>query len=364
MSMNNTVLGPMTTPNIYLGNLSENAGTTSGSSPRLGIAILSVAFIIGFPGNAFIIWTVLTQIKKRTVTCLLILNLAMADIMVILTTPFFLHLLATGSWAFGNTICKMCYYTSGFSMYTSIYLITFMSIDRFLAVAIPFTSHKIRRKPIVRSIVVAIWVLGSLLSIPVLFYRSVEVNSKGQDQCNNNKSQERTGFQHIVFQYMFETIMGFVIPFTVILSSYIYIGLRLRTAKFQTKHKTNRLVIMIIVIFALFWAPYHLVNIIQVSGELYSSKVLREAALMARPNTIAFAFLSSSANPILYVFAGGNFIRTAGVGFMAKLFEATGSEANSLRKVSQVFQQKSRNQSVEQGKLGEPIEDEQNHLTM
>ncbi|XP_075068433.1 leukotriene B4 receptor 1-like isoform X2 [Mixophyes fleayi] len=346
----------MTTPNESLTNSTKNPGTSSGSSPSLGIAILSIAFIIGFPGNVFVIWTVLTRMKKRTVTCLLILHLAMADVMLILTAPLFLSLLSTGSWIFGNIICKMCHYISCLSMYASIFLITFMSIDRFLAVAIPFTSHKLRRKPIVRSIVLAIWVLASLLAIPMVLYRAV-IPKNDRELCIPVHSLEKEPYKHIIFQYTFETMLGFVIPFTIIVFCYIYIGIRLRSAKFQTKHKTSRLVIMIIVTFALFWLPYHVVNMIQVSGELYSSDKLREAAIFGRPNATALAFLSSSVNPILYVFAGGNFIRTAGVGFMAKLFEATGSEANSLRKVSQVFQQRSRNQSTEQGKLGEPAEE-------
>ncbi|KAM9330752.1 leukotriene B4 receptor 1-like [Gastrophryne carolinensis] len=321
---------------------------TTQSSSSLGITILSVAFIIGFPGNAFVIWTVLTQMKKLTITCMLILHLAIADIIVILTAPFFLHLLSTGKWVFGPVICKMCYYVCGLSMYTSIFLITLMSIDRFLAVALPFTSQKMRTQPVVRGIVSAIWIFASLLAIPVLFYRDVKT-VYGPPLCipfHGPENQNSTS-KHIVFHYLFETLTGFAFPFTVILSCYIYIGFRLRKARFHSKQKTSRLVIMIIVIFALFWLPYQLVNMIQVSGELLSSDKLRKAAKAVRPNTIAFAFLSSSANPILYVFAGGNFIKTAGIGFMAKVFEGTASETSSFRKISSVFRQRSHTESVE-----------------
>ncbi|KAM9330753.1 leukotriene B4 receptor 1-like [Gastrophryne carolinensis] len=330
---------------------------SSGSSATLGIAILSVAFIIGFPGNGFVIWTVLTQMRKRTVTCLLILHLAMADILVILTAPFFLHLLANGKWVFGPVICKMCHYVSCLSMYASIFLITFMSMDRFLAVALPFTSQKMRTKSVVRGMVSAIWVLASLMAIPMLFYRDVKV-IYGRPFCipfHGIPNQNSTS-KHIVFQYLFETMTGFIIPFTVILFCYIFIGMRLRSARFQSKKKTSRLVIMIIVTFALFWLPYQLVNMIQVSGELYSSNRLRQAARDARPNTTALAFLSSSVNPILYVFAGGNFIKTAGIGFMAKVFEGTASEASSFRKISSVFRQRSHTESVELEKCKEHAE--------
>ncbi|XP_075709212.1 leukotriene B4 receptor 1-like [Rhinoderma darwinii] len=326
-----------------------------GKSASLGIGILSIAFIIGFPGNAFIIWTILTRMKKRTVTCLLILHLAIADIIVILTAPFFLHLLSTGSWTFGNIVCKMCHYISCLSMYTSIFLIMFMSMDRCLAVARPFISQKMRTKPVVRGIVASIWILASLLSITMFFYRSVKPHND-RPQCVPFHGDPN----HMVFQYIFETLTGFVIPFTIIVSCYLYIGFRLRTAKFQTKRKTSRLVMMIIVTFALFWLPYQIVNMLQVSGKLFSSETLTNAALKARPNVTALAFLSSSANPILYVFAGGNLIRTAGVGFMAKLFEGTSSETSSFRKISQVFRQRSHTESVELEKCLDQAEPSRN----
>ncbi|XP_056384086.1 leukotriene B4 receptor 1-like [Hyla sarda] len=341
-------------------NSTEIPVLSAGISTRVGIAILSIAFMIGFPGNAFVIWTILTQIKKRTVTCLLIFHLAVADIIVILTAPFFLHVLSTGSWTFcswtfGEIICKVCYYICGLGMYTSVFLIMFMSIDRFLAVVRPFTSQKMRTKPVVRGIVASIWISASLLAVTMIFYRTM-VFRNGRPQCElfHNSTE------HIVFQCTFEALTGFVIPFTIIVSCYVYIGLRLRTAKFQTKQKTNRLVIMIIVTFALFWLPYHTINILQVSGEIFSSKTLTMAAKKARPNAIAFAYFSSSTNPILYVFAAGNFIRTAGVGFMAKLFEGTASENSSVRKISQAFRHRSQAESVEVEKCLDDAEPSKN----
>ncbi|MEE6521339.1 hypothetical protein FKM82_019478 [Ascaphus truei] len=358
-----TMLALMTTASSSLANSTRHSvPPPSASSPRLGIAILSLAFFIGFPGNAFIIWTVLTRMKNRTVTCILIFHLAMADIIVLLTAPFFLHLLTTGNWVFGDTICKLCHYVSCLSMYASIFLITFMSVDRFLAVAKPFSSQKMRTKPVVRSLVAVIWLLASLLAIPMPFYRTVLNVGNNRLICLPFHTSPR----QIVFQYLFETMLGFIIPFTVIVFSYLYIRLRLRTAKFQSKRRTGRLVVMIIVTFALFWLPYQVVNILQVFGNLTSGTTaqnLRNAARVARPNVTAVAFLSSSINPVLYTFAGGSFIRTAGLGFMAKLFEGTSSEVSSFHKVSQVFRQRSRNESVELGRLGEKHEESKTFST-
>ncbi|CAB1345445.1 unnamed protein product, partial [Coregonus sp. 'balchen'] len=134
---------------------------------------------------------------------------------------------------------------------------------------------------------------------------------------------------HQVFQYLFETVLGFLLPFTFIIVCYTSVICRLRSAMFQRKGRGNRLILLIIGAFALFWLPYHLVNILQVIGLLGDNATLTNAALSARPNVTAFAFLSSSVNPVLYVFAGSSHIRQAGFSFMAKLFEGTNSEGGT-----------------------------------
>ena len=64
-------------------------------------------------------------------------------------------------------------------------------------------------------------------------------------------------------------------------------------------------------------------------GLLTDTEWAIDAAKVARPNVTAFAFLSSSVNPVLYVFAGSSHIRNAGLSFMAKMFEGTYSDAQS-----------------------------------
>ncbi|CAJ0949117.1 unnamed protein product [Ranitomeya imitator] len=227
-------------------------------------------------------------------------------------------------------------------MYASILLITSMSIDRFLAVAKPLASVTIRTRSTPNHMIFALWLLASLLAIPMPLYREVmPYNNKLLCIAFHGSSG------HVIFQYLFEFITGFAFPFSIIISCYVYIGLRLRTAKFQTKHRTSRLVIMIVVTFALFWFPYQVMNFIQVTGELFSAEKLIKAAKTARPTATAFAFFSSSVNPILYVFAAGNFIKTAGAEFMAKLFEGIGADSHTLRKVSRMIHQKIREESVE-----------------
>ncbi|XP_064787403.1 leukotriene B4 receptor 1 [Oncorhynchus masou masou] len=300
-------------------------------SHQIGISILVLAFVFGFPGNLFVVWSVLCRVRHRSVTCLLVLNLAAADALVLLSAPLFLHFLAgRRGWEFGAVACKTVHYLCCVNMNVSIYLICLMSMDRWLAVARPFLSQRMRTKKTLMAVLLAIWVLAFVLALPMPFYRS---NLKPFLHKNISMSicmpyhWERVG--HQVFQYLFETVLGFFLPFTFIIVCYTSVICRLRSAMFQRKGRGNRLILLIIGAFALFWLPYHLVNILQVIGLLGSNATLSNAAVLARPNVTAFAFLSSSVNPVLYVFAGSSHIRQAGLSFMAKLFEGTNSEGGT-----------------------------------
>ncbi|XP_032090599.1 leukotriene B4 receptor 1 [Thamnophis elegans] len=290
----------------------------------IGIGVLSLAFIVGFPGNAFVAWTAICWVHKRTVTCLLILHLAIADLAVLLTAPLFLRFLSAKKWEMGQAVCQICYYICGVSMYASVYLIALMSLDRCLAVSKPFVSQKIRTRRTIRLLVLAIWVMSFFLAAPSLVYRKV-VTRNNTEYCILCHQEDK----ELVFHNLFETITGFLLPFAIVVYSYGMISQRLKETRFRQKRRTSRLISLIVIAFALFWLPYHIVNLLDVIG-LWSNS-LKKAGKMARPILVALAFFSSSVNPILYTFSGGSLIRSSGIGFMAKLFEGTASEVSSIK---------------------------------
>ncbi|XP_004647527.1 leukotriene B4 receptor 1 [Octodon degus] len=312
-------------------NTTSRPGPSSGGAtfiPLLAMILLSVSMAVGLPGNTFVVWSILKRMRKRSVTALMVLNLALADLAVLLTAPFFLHFLARRAWSFKLAGCRLCHYICGVSMYASILLITAMSLDRSLAVASPFLSQKVRTKAAARWLLAGIWVASFLLATPVLAFRTVQV-LKEVEVCVPNYPSDR----HKAFHMFFEAFTGFVVPFLVVVGSYSDISRRLRLRRFRRSRRTGRLVALIILAFAAFWLPYHVVGLIEGSRALAGTldQSLPELT-KARHVCIALAFLSSSVNPLLYACAGGSLLRSAGVGFVAKLLEATGSEAYSTRR--------------------------------
>ncbi|XP_042329774.1 LOW QUALITY PROTEIN: leukotriene B4 receptor 2-like [Sceloporus undulatus] len=319
---------PSSLDNITTNDCTHTSGNStllsSSTSSVAGIIFLLLAATIGLPGNLFVIWSILWKMKpsQRSVTGLLVLNLALADGTVLLLTPFFVLFLIFKNWLFGVAICKVVYYLCCINMFASIFIITLMSVDRCLAVNTPYFSQAIRKKHLVIKILSGIWLAAILLSIPAFLFREVVTEPlQGRNICEPCHSRPSLA----IFHFTLETVVAFVIPFTVIVGCYSAILIRLRGVRRRQGARTEKLIVAIVICFAVLWVPYHIVNMIQVASNMASGRTadkLGQAWKGGRAGATALAFLSSSINPVLYVFAAGNLIKTSGANFIAQFFEA------------------------------------------
>ncbi|GAA6065990.1 leukotriene B4 receptor 2a [Tachysurus ichikawai] len=318
-----TSISPNNTSNI----LSSLEGTISGA------LILSIAFVLGIPGNLFVIWSVVARTQRHSVTATLILNLACADGMLMLLTPFFIIYLLKRSWIFGLAMCKVLYYFCCANMYASIFLITLMSLHRLVAVVWPQHLAAFSKRRTVVRILVALWILALALAAPVLVFRNTEKIQNNSIMCDC----VHTKHKYVVMQYSMETFLGFLLPYSLILISYVRILLRIRRTRFQRRIRSEKLILIIVITFALFWLPYHVVNMLQVSEGLVVStqQSIRGIRTKLRPFAAAVAFFSSCINPILYTCVGKQYMQRAGLAFMARLFDATGRDLTSRKSHNQ-----------------------------
>ncbi|XP_031707182.1 leukotriene B4 receptor 2a [Anarrhichthys ocellatus] len=300
--------------------------TNSNAGTNTGALILSLVFLLGFPGNLFIIWSVLARARRHSVTTLLILNLAIADGSLMALTPFFVVYLILKKWVFGRAMCKILFYLCLVNMYASIQLIMLMSIYRLVAVLWPQRVSIITGRKTVLRVLAVLWVMVMVASIPAVIFRDVKNGTNVCEPAHVHPTSD------VVLQYMLELVIGFLIPYVVIVVSYICILRRLRQTKFRRRIRSEKLILAIVLTFCLFWLPYHLINMVQVTSALYPEgnsvkKILDKIWHHSRPVTSAIAFISSCANPVLYFFAGKSYIRREGLAFMARLFEGTGLDS-------------------------------------
>ncbi|KAM6989333.1 leukotriene B4 receptor 2b [Tautogolabrus adspersus] len=307
-------------------------------STMLGALILSLVFLLGVPGNFFIVWSILARTRQRSVTTLFILNLACADGFLMALTIFFIIYLAKQTWVFGDAMCKGLFYLCNSNMYASIFLITLMSVHRMVAVLFPRKAPSLVSKKNVRRALMGMWALVMVIAIPSLVFRDVREDKDDRNKTRLVCAPNHTLPRHVRFQYAFETVAGFILPYAVIITCYVLILRRLRQTKFKRKVRSEKLILAIVVMFGLFWLPYHIINMIQVAAEWCeegskTKELLDDISKISRAVTSALAFISSCANPILYTFAGKSYIKQNGFAFMARLFEGTSMDQTGTKKI-------------------------------
>ncbi|XP_072220279.1 leukotriene B4 receptor 2b [Leuresthes tenuis] len=322
---------------INVTNPEDKSVVSNDFSTGLGAIILGLVFLLGVPGNLFIVWSILARIRRRSVTTLLILNLACADGLLMALTIFFIIYLAKQSWIFGDAMCKCLFYLCNANMYASIFLITLMSVHRMVVVLFPRRlSLRITTKVVIR-VILGMWVFVMLISLPSLVFRDVREDHDEKKRTRSVCAPNHTSPREVRFQYAFETVSGFILPYAIIITCYVLILRRLRQTQFRRKVRSEKLILAIVVMFGLFWLPYHVINMIQVAAEWYKEDSPTRLKLdhihkSSRAVTSALAFISSCANPVLYTFAGKSYIKQNGFAFMAKLFEGTSSEQMGNKK--------------------------------
>ncbi|KAJ7985627.1 hypothetical protein DPEC_G00354030 [Dallia pectoralis] len=68
--------------------------------------VYSLFFILGLVGNLMVLWVLLLGVRLRSMTDVCLLNLALADMLLVCTLPFLAHH-ARDQWVFGDFICKL-----------------------------------------------------------------------------------------------------------------------------------------------------------------------------------------------------------------------------------------------------------------
>ncbi|KFQ47011.1 G-protein coupled receptor 1, partial [Nestor notabilis] len=284
--------------------------------------ILSLSFIIGTPGNCIVIWTVCTKMKQASPSVLLILNLAVADVLVLITLPIWIYSFAD-SWVFGVIFCKVLVFIIYCSMYASIFLITALSLERLMAVFYPFTIQRYKTKQKIALIMFLIWFLSITFGISVIpFQETEEMNGQLLCTCRNYSSNGQK-----VSYLLLESLAGFVIPFLIICICYMCVARRISRMTYQSKRRSERLIASVVVAFILCWFPHHLFNIldiisvhIEVSNK-EMSLALDEIVDRGVYISGALVFISSCINPLLYAFAARRFQNHLRFTTISKLFE-------------------------------------------
>ncbi|PWA32364.1 hypothetical protein CCH79_00012057 [Gambusia affinis] len=156
------------------------------TSNYVALLFFLLIFTLGVLGNSMVI-TVLARSKPgkpRSTTNIFILNLSIADLFYLLfCIPFQSTIYVMNTWVFGAFICKFIHYFFTVSMLVSIFTLSAMSVDRYVAIVHSRKSSSIRVARHALVGVVVIWLLSLAMAAPRMHYYNLFHGGRNETYC-------------------------------------------------------------------------------------------------------------------------------------------------------------------------------------
>lgn len=264
-----------------------------------------VVCIMGLAGNSLVIVAILKLDKMSSSTTVYIFNLALADGLFMVGLPFLASQNFQSYWMFGDVACKVVMVLDGINQFTSVFCLTVMSIDRYMALADPLRFARWRTPRCAKIVSAFLWLFSLLTILPMALHFSAD-----QGQCVPEFVSNTWWLG--VLSYTF--VMGFALPFTVMMVSYAALLLTLRCQQLQAstpnreshqlERQVTKMVVAVVVVFAMCWLPFYTFNFCSLSQ---NGLVLTFAR--AFEFVVLLSYSWSCANPILYACLSDTFRR-------------------------------------------------------
>uniref|UniRef100_A0A3Q0R245 Lysophosphatidic acid receptor 5b n=1 Tax=Amphilophus citrinellus TaxID=61819 RepID=A0A3Q0R245_AMPCI len=122
--------------------------------------------VIGLPLNAVSLCILLRRHSLTSPNAVFMVNLALSDLLLAFSLPMRIYFLATGTWTLGITACLISTMLFRNNMRSGATFITFISVDRLLAVVYPLRSRHLRTSSNAWKGAAVVWVILLVFNIP------------------------------------------------------------------------------------------------------------------------------------------------------------------------------------------------------
>ncbi|NXF80254.1 GP174 protein, partial [Sclerurus mexicanus] len=272
----------------------------------------AVILIPGLIANTLALWVFYGYMRETKRAVVFMINLAIADLLQVLSLPLRIFYYVTGTWEFGGGLCLLCFYLKYVNMYASIFFLVCISVRRYLFLMHPFKSSDCKRVCDVY-ISVAGWVVVCVACLPFPLLR---LHQRENNTCFVDLPIKKLDLPVSITLMTIGELVGFVMPLLIILycSWKTILSLKERNSASRDlgeKKKALKMILTCALVFLICFAPYHIgfpldffVKTRQIQGGCVQ-KVISVFHAVA----LCLASLNSCVDPIIYYFTTDEFRR-------------------------------------------------------
>ncbi|XP_044209153.1 lysophosphatidic acid receptor 6-like [Thunnus albacares] len=177
-------------------NISEEYRT----EPNLAYAVVfGSVMVLGLPLNAVSLWILLRRHSLKSSNAIFMVNLAISDLLLVISLPMRVYLYATGTWPLSSKAC--IYITMLFrnNIRSSSIFITLISVDRLLAVVYPLRSRHLRTASNAWKSVALVWLFVLVVNIPEGLVLAGNLKRVNESVCFKiHRMQSAQAYLHLV----------------------------------------------------------------------------------------------------------------------------------------------------------------------
>ncbi|XP_069805799.1 B2 bradykinin receptor-like [Dendropsophus ebraccatus] len=295
-----------------------------------------IVFILGFIENLFVISVFLLHKSRCTVTEIFLGNMAASDMIFVIGHPFLAMYISNNYyWQFGGFMCSALTSLLPLNIYSSIYFLMMVSIERYLALVKPMSIGRLKRPWWAKVICGIIWASSALLSVPDGVFTELKYIEKlNATKCAYRYSANLHSAKNITLN-----VLGFLVPLvvTTFCTSQMIRVLRRKAPqkvkKVNKERKATWLVLTVFLVFIVCWLPYNISTFIY---SLVQLNVLLPCTVKS-VNRIVYSISlylvqsNSCINPLLYCMVGNNFRQKAREVYRRLLWKGADRWRPSLR---------------------------------
>lgn len=280
----------------------------------------SLVFVLALLGNILVLCVIRRYRNSQSggacafsLTDTFLLHLAISDLLLAFTLPLFAVQWAH-EWVFGVAMCKISGALFSLNRYSGILFLACISFDRYLAIVHAIRSGWKRNTCHAQIACAFIWVICLGLSAVDIVYKEVVSVDVGQNNhqllCQVWFPQKSTQWQ--IGLQLVSVILGFGLPLLIMLYCYIRIFRSLCNATRRQKRKSLRLIVSLVSVFVICWAPY---SSFQLTDSLLRLELIDNSCSLGHVLDVGTLITESvglshcALNPLLYGFVGVKFRR-------------------------------------------------------
>ncbi|XP_016012049.1 probable G-protein coupled receptor 34 [Rousettus aegyptiacus] len=298
------------------------------------IAFYSVIFIVGLVGNIIALYVFLGIHRKRNSIQIYLLNVAIADLLLIFCLPFrIMYHINQNKWTLGVILCKVVGTLFYMNMYISIILLGFISLDRYIKINRSIQQRKAITTKQSVYVCCAVWTIA-LAGFLTMIILTLKKGGHNSTKCFHYRDKQNAKGEAI---FNLILVVMFWLVFLLIILSYIKIGKNLlriskRRSKFPNSGKyatTARNSFIVLIIFTTCFVPYHAFRFVYISLQLnVSSCFWKEIVHKTNEIMLVFSSFNSCLDPVMYFLMSSN-IRKIMCQLLSRRFQGESSRSES-----------------------------------